>query len=94
MAQISYAVISIFRIKQVVPTYIPTVQTCTNLYSKCSKYDCMLGNRLSLSDPNSADNNQWKGDNLIGECMQEIKSKLSKDQCLTLNSAVLVLTVR
>ena len=54
----------------------------------------MLGNRLSLSDPNSADNNQWKGDNLIGECMQEIKSKLSKDQCLTLNSAVLVLTVR
>ncbi len=45
---------------------------------ECSKYDGRWGNGLSLLDPNSADNSQWKGDNLLGECLKEIKSKLSK----------------
>ena len=44
---------------------------------EASPYDCIWGIGLSVSDPRRLQKSNWRGLNLLGQCLMEVRSKLS-----------------
>jgi len=48
-------------------------------FVECNKYDSIWGIGMSIDDPNIVDESKWKGENLLGKALTEVRRYLLKN---------------
>ncbi|PVD23800.1 hypothetical protein C0Q70_17074 [Pomacea canaliculata] len=56
------------------------LSTCPNTLAEASPRDRLWGIRLEASNPKAKDRRQWRGKNLLGHILTEVREELMKEE--------------
>ena len=62
--------------------------TGSNILAEASPHDCKWGIGLSADDPRARNLSEWRGDNLLGQVLMEVRDELSQKSDTLFNASL------